>query len=679
MNSLSPSYYTSRPINPDIKEKSIPLTEWEYIERHGNLSEKNRESVSDEYGFSFSGFSSGFNSENNNENDELMNTERIGFVDTQKIGQALQNELEFLSTIHLELSNKSKELSEATSKKISSAKYTYFDDLDAIQQLSSDPDSRMNYDFSNSLAEQYSMKSKQNQNIEIIEEHIEVECDSNVSKSKISNMQSSNNDSLNITSSKSNKGSKKDLEKDVVHKNDLENEKKETIGTMDDISSFHASEFNITDNTNSNNNNKTVHFSSLHTTKDSTKTGYDSDVASTSKVSIKKTINANKMKKSTQNQQSIDSVDSDFESVNISISTIKDENIKDDSKNTESHSANNNISNLDSEKDAVVNDSKNESLGLKKATDESFEQLDSDVKSLRNKSSKNETKRTSDSTKKTTSSRKSSPLTTERIKYDITPLKENAPSMYKRDSPVPRPKKEDDGVKPIESDPSPIPDLSPSMMKRKKNSKDRKANFNMPTEDDLRRHRKIHDLLGTQELINIEGPDAVPIKRNDNIKHSDKPKEVKEKEKKMFCEPGTTKSAKLRNQEIRMKMILQAEQERIKMKEDLERKEKERNIAERIGPDLRRLKRETDKQTQDAIKRRKLIEKEQKDKDQEIKNVIERVGQKSSLLYREGHNIHAKEINNRIFRKRKTPEEQRIEEIHSRRAMANERYRNMWK
>jgi len=174
----------------------------------------------------------------------------------------------------------------------------------------------------------------------------------------------------------------------------------------------------------------------------------------------------------------------------------------------------------------------------------------------------------------------------------------------------------------------------------------------IPKEEDLRRQRKLKEVIGEERLAELEtiidpAPPMKEPKPNKEKRQSIKPKSPK-------FDPGETKAVQLRRKEVRQRIILIKEAERMKEAEEEERKMREMKAAKRVAPELRKLQRQVEKSTSDSKERRRVAEEETKKKNTVLAEMISRVENESSLLKREGANLYNQELLNRVKKSKKT-------------------------
>ena len=703
MDSISSSWYTNRPVDPDKSPKKVPLTEWEYQEKHGFDDKKSSSiDISDSSGFSFS--DSNDELELNDQKSNVMATQTISNIDTEKIGEVLQNDLDFISTTHLTSTQKSQSALKATDDKISSAKYTYFGDLDAENQLSSASDSfgdRFSTSSKNSTLK--SSKKSQSKKSTLEDELMTTSFIGPNDRSKCYIRESLNakvadNDTSSFDIESSNVGNSSKFAS--TGKSTTTKSKNDTISTFQDISSLHESSDFINESTikeqsptKQGTNRKSVTISqTLATTKDHQKTMTNTDSFSlgTPLKSTGKSPKHDSTSISSFNDSALQSTkDITLKSIKEPLSSTRGNTLGATKTGT---LASTNHSALSSTKEGTLASTKKQTT----TNDKSLKSSTIDPLSTANDTSKLTIKTKIDVSKfnnKTDTLKstleKSTKSTTKKELYTKDkqePITDRMQSTYKKNTLTEQMTIDDDSDDFRNYTVREIPDLTPSFMKedriRKKPmtvKEDKKPVLEgIPDEDDLRRERKLRKLLGTQQAELIEETKIEKVKPMKPPKPK-KEQEISEKDRRRFFDPAETKATKLRNQMVRQKIIQQAEADRLKREEDDERRMREEAAAKRIRPDLIKMKKESEVHVKSLKERRREADEENRKKSAEVRKMLKRVEKESTLYSRESKELSRQEARNKAAQSmQKTEDDLHWEEVRRRRDSTNKRLREMW-
>ena len=608
MENKSSSYFTNRPINPDNLERTVAMTEWEYEEKHGfDSGKEDFISISDSSDFSSIG--DRFESLSQS-NDGSMKTGKLSFVDTERMGEALQGELDFLASTHSLSSQRARALEQETSERLSTAKYTYFDDLDAEIEISSDDELSRTSALRSPAHKSSKAESELSSTIRApiaassaVRSSARQSCSDSEVEEFVVNPSATIKQCSTLAGSGCGEGLSGDsFEDDFEASSTLKSASAAkcgvTISTMEDISSFH-------DTASSLGGSKAPGESATFTcTLGSTGGGGKAprEKSGTGTLTTRSRIDASRFKESPRVE-------------NIAPSALGQ-----------------------SGKERKRQSSPGE----------------------REKEKEREKVKAKESQQKLLSASRERIKTPSREK-----VKDKAPSFAQREIE----RKEKEGL----------------------------ARRKVPEEDELRRQRRVKELFGTDRLEELEGENALYKQRKEKEgggkeeedqrrrekkkkaaeRAEEGKKEASEQERKCFFDAGETKAARLRNQCVRQKLILRAEEERQREAEERERGRRARAAGRRIAPDLRRLRAERAAEEGAAERRRQQLA-EERAKSEEMEAALRRVEKTSSLLSREGQSLCAREVRNRMAKRGRTAEEVRIDEIHARRARANESLRAMW-
>ncbi|KAI5497945.1 hypothetical protein TVAGG3_0821770 [Trichomonas vaginalis G3] len=708
MSLLDSSWFTDRPIHPDKQPKKIPMTEWEYQEKHGLDSQKDIDSdFSDPSAFSFS-------SDQSMDSDgpappkkerPLLNTS-----DPEKIGEALKTDLDFISTSH----NLSTQRREAADREIqdtiSSAKYTYFNDLEAEAQFS---DLSFSDDFESS--------SKSKTNKYGISDALESELmtcgvqkvgkgDSSciVRKSQSAKIDSSSkNYDFDNSSSKISKISTLK----TTDKSTKTDKNTDTISTMADISSFHdtmTSDFKLestqgktktdTDKISPNKRKSVTITDTLQSTlekaksnkdtKEFTDFSSDTDLLATNRTSTlgttdlqtnTQTMGDSLMKSNTITKKTTISCKTDT-------STIKpDPNASSlygrINSSLEISDQNNKLAKEKYKKQLEEENSPYKKMKKEPIPDQIPEFMKDERRELierRKEESlqrqKESLRRSEDISKQLEESVRKHEMTDERrkaLEYKPKPLEDKSPRFPKEDRTSLKSKR-----------------LEEEEKKRASKQSSKKKYELIPDESDLIKERKLKKLIGEQKLEEIgeKVPPPPPKEKHrkrvviDEDDVDPRRLNMSEKDKKAFYDPATTKAAQLRNQMIRQKIVQQAEADRAKREEEDERLRKEIKVAARIEPDLRKLREQSQVKTKDIKERRKEEEEKSKQVSKETRKMLKRVEKNPSLFNREGQELTRQEARHRakVSSVVKTQEQMHWDTVRARREAKNEELRKMW-
>lgn len=679
MSLLDSSWYADRPVHPDKKPLKVPMTEWEYQEKHGLDNQKGADSdFSDPSTFSFSSDVS-----MDSDGPELPKKERppVKTSAPSKIGEALKSDLDFISTSH-NMSMQRRDASEREMQEtISSARYTYFNDLDAEAQFSdvsfsddfdSSSKTKTNkYGISDALESELmtcgvqNLNSSQNKSSFVVRKSQSAKMDSSGSNYDFDNS-TSKISKLSPTSSVN-----------LTQKSSKANTNADTISTMQDISSFHdtmTSDFKLestneqTKKEDTDKPRKSVTITeSLASTKENYKKTADSDLLasndfiSTNIATNTQTLGDSLLKSSTiskkttitcksetdTNRSSLYSrVLNDLTTTDKNNKSLKEKYQKEHEEDLKPYRK----FNAQPVEEKIPEFMKEERLELVQKRKE--ESLKRKIESMK----KNE-----EISRKLEESMKKREMTDERIEYKPRPLKDKSPRFLKEDRTSLKAKKNES--KPVE--------------KKKKYEL-------IPDEEDLIKERKLKKLIGEQKVEEIgeKVPPPPPKQHRSKTKHRDEEeiKEVSEKERKAFYDPATTKATQLRNQMVRQKIVQQAEADRLKREEEDARIKKEIKVAARIEPDLRRLREQSEVKTKSLSERKKAEEEAFKRVSKETRKMLKRVEKNPSLFNREGQDLTRKEARHKAMTSsaRKTDEQLHWEAVRARRDAKNQELRKMW-
>ena len=283
-----------------------------------------------------------------------------------------------------------------------------------------------------------------------------------------------------------------------------------------------------------------------------------------------------------------------------------------------------------------------------------------------------------------------------RFKYDVKPLKNDPPSMYKNHPPKPPKKVELEQPTRIKYNPNEIPDNPPTFLTDKNRNKMTKKKivfeenplkeFESEDEEQVINEHKRKKMI--EERVNkIHGnnsPNAKSVRgKNSNKQQKQLSPEQKdairkknEKERRMFYDPAETQASKLRNQRIRQKLALKHEQERLLEEAEVERLQRQHDVYLQLEPELRRLA-QISKERQGKAK--KFVGRANHPKSVEsIQNALKKVDETEVLLRRNDRSLILKDVMNKRTKERR--EKQKSDELHSleKRKNANEKLRKMW-
>ena len=729
MNRLSASYYTDRPVLPEKMPKKVAMTEWEYQEKHG--LDGQRQSVDDISDISDFSFSSDDESRPTSTPKGKNNVSRISTsIDTNKISEALQYDLDFISTSHVRSSQRSISQLEDLEDKISSAKYTYFRDLEAEAQLSPPDD----YDTLGSrFSSPYSYKSTQKSQTNRASS-IKSSTQSKSSKPKIP-VPKEIDDELNTTSLIAPSKKNNSPEKIIIRQSQtakvaatIENTsfdsttssnppeksstlsttkqkttKNDTISTFQDISSFHdtlSSDFTM-ESTNKSSikpqdknklqspDKKTVTLTQeLISTKDPKKTSTIDPLASNiTDSTLTTTFDVSLSNMTTTNTLNNTNATNKTNNNNTGITT-------DNNKN-------NNTSTYDPLKSSTLTttfdplQSTNNATGLSTtSTNKLTVKSRIDASKLKKTDTLKSTGGISTSLFDESKEHKKRTIIEEpgRFKYDPKPIVDATPDLAKRELANIKPKKnvvKEENT--LHSYYEPVPDLTPSFLKEDRKKKQKKEEDftskpkqkkqlpGIPDEDDLRRQRRLRNMLGTEQMEEIEDNPYPKVKPLRDPKPAKEEKKISEKDRKCFYDPAETKASKLRNQMVRQKIIQQAEADRIKQEEEDERRRRGEAAARRIQPDLLKMKKESEGKKKDIAQRRKEMEQQNKENSEKVRKMLKKVEKKSTLINRATKDINRREAANKIrSMKQKTPDELHWEAVRARREQTYQKLHEMW-
>ena len=211
--------------------------------------------------------------------------------------------------------------------------------------------------------------------------------------------------------------------------------------------------------------------------------------------------------------------------------------------------------------------------------------------------------------------------------------------------------------------------------------KEKKPLPGIPDEDDLRRQRRLRNMLGTEQMEEIEENPYPKVKPLRDPKPAKEEKKISEKDRKCFYDPAETKASKLRNQMVRQKIIQQAEADRIKQEEEDERRRRGEAAARRIQPDLLKMKKESEGKKKDIAERKKQMEEESKQNSEQVRRMLKKVEKEKSLINRATKDINRREAENRtkaISKRQKTADELHWEAVRARREQTYQKLHEMW-
>lgn len=637
MNLQSSSSYTNRPIRANQTPPIVPLTEWEYEEKHAGepprldfSSTSSNSEDSDLYQFSVSDDDMGTFDEDAQEDVQIKDV--LDTIDSKALGTALQGDLDFLASSHFQAKEHMDQNREASKKTIEVFKYPYFHDVSLEQEKTSTQLPEISVDSFNTDFVSTDPEEKPKSKLPSTKKTtVKFDASTKASMKKKSTLGTETIPDLSISSSTI-KGSSSKTQSKLKTKT-LEEE----LGTTTLVNDILDSSGTIK--------------------KDKSKSKAQ---AKSVEEELGTTALVNDFINSSDKDDKFDETDeiiADF----VDTGTVGIETTD------------------------LLKTIPDDRIVKPKIDEETFQRLNKSAKKIEQKEEppeepKIQTKYTDPIVsnppsfyKKYGESHPPPPKkdyldSPPKIEYKPEDIPNKTPEVYTRNS-FKKPIQHEPIPDRIEYEPKPLVNNSPKFLSEPRSSrmkKDETIRWQNQTRDN-------YDFSDDEEAVE-EFKRKKEIEKRANMMHekseqkekekkkkkdkSDSPKKISEKEKRMFYDPYETYASKLRNQRIRQKLALQHEREKIAQEEEQERLERQQMVAKQLRPELKKIADEDSKKQ----KKEKKIPGRFNDPEsvRKIRDAVKKAENTDVLLRRNDRDLILVDIQNK--RRHKEQTDTRMEE-----------------